>query len=143
MRQGAAVLAAVALAMTATATTGCGGGDGGGDGDRARYVATVNAAQKDFRLRFDRLSNGITATSTPAQGRRMLDRFQIALDGAIRRLRVARPPAGVQALHRQLIAALAAYGRPIDRARRAFGSRGERSRRRASCARPSPSRARA
>jgi hypothetical protein len=121
MARSAAVLAAIALATATTTAAGCGGGGGRSDAG-ARYADTVNAAQKEFRLQIRRLSSGIAATSTPAQGRRTLDRFQIAVDGAIRRLRAVRPPAGVQALHRELIAAIAAYGRPIAGARRSFAS---------------------
>jgi hypothetical protein len=115
-----AVVAALVLVATAA---GCGGRPRGDDGG---YVQAVNAAQKDFRDRFDRLSDGITATSTPAQDRRTLAGFQDAVDRVVARLRASRPPARVAGLHRSLVRQIAGYAGPIEVARRAFASRDPR-----------------
>jgi hypothetical protein len=121
MRRSLAVLVAGATAVLSAA--GCGGGEG--SAARARtdsYVAQVNAAQGEFTRRFDALSQRIGVTITPAQGRRTLRAFEVAVDGTVARLRRVNPPPAVSTLHRRLVAEIAGYGDHIATARAAFGS---------------------
>ena len=108
----------IALAAAAIAVGGC------GSDVKARndYVAAVNKAQNGFAASFDRLSSRITATSTPAQDQRTLDGFRQAVDRAVTQLRAIQVPDRVKGLHAQLINEIAAYGREIDKAKRAFRS---------------------
>jgi hypothetical protein len=108
----------IVLAAAAVAVSGC------GSDVKARndYVDAVNKAQDGFAASFDRLSSQITATSTPAQDQRTLEGFRQAVDRAVTRLRAIQVPDRVKGLHAQLIGEIAAYGREIDRAKRAFRS---------------------
>jgi hypothetical protein len=122
-----ASVAALALfvVLAGLAVAGCGRGAGSAEAD-ARYAEAVNAAQADFRRRFDALSRGAGATSTPGQDRRMLTRFSDAVGVALGRLSAARPPARVAALHRRLVEQVASYQREIDAAREALATRDAR-----------------
>src|SRR4051794_7038374 len=121
MRRSLAAL--VAAAAAALSAAGCGGGDGSAARARAdRYVTQVNAAQGEFTRRFGALSRRIGTTITPAQGRRRLRAFEVAVDGTVARLRRVEPPPHVGTLHRRLIAEIAGYGDQIATARRAFRS---------------------
>lgn len=105
----------VALALVAP-LAGCGGDD---VATNNAYVAKVNAAQDRFLHSAEQVQAAIsTATSTPAQDRRALDRFAGAVRRAVADLRAIEPPAAVRALHARLIAALSSYA-PVIAARRA------------------------
>jgi sigma54-dependent transcription regulator len=107
------VLIVVALALVAS---GC-----GADTKAANdYVDAVNKAQTDFATKFDELSAKITSTSTAAQDRETLDGFKQAIDKVVHDFRAVKAPDKVKALHGQLIAELAAYGKEIDKAKLAF-----------------------
>jgi hypothetical protein len=113
------VVAALLVVTVAVGATAC--------GDKAAkeanaYVASVNSAQSAFAARLDRLSRNFTATSTPEQDQRTLGSFKAAVDQAVMRLRAIDPPDRVSALHRRLVATIAAYGDDISRAQRGFGS---------------------
>jgi archaellum component FlaG (FlaF/FlaG flagellin family) len=107
------VLIVVALAFAAS---GC-----GTDTKAANdYVDAVNRAQTNFASRFDQLSSQITSTSTPAKDRATLDGFKQAIDKIVNDFRAVKAPDKVKALHGQLIAELASYGKEIDKAKLAF-----------------------
>lgn len=102
------------LVLAAAVLAGCGGGDVAGNN---AYVAKVNAAQDRFARSVQRIQRELdTPTSTPAQDRRALDAFGVAVRRAVDDLRMAAPPATVRALHARLVAALASYG-PVIAAR--------------------------
>jgi hypothetical protein len=108
----------VALVVAAIVVSGC----GSDVKERNDYVDAVNKAQNGFAASFDRLSKRITSTSTPAQDRRTLDGFKQAVDRAVTQLRAIPVPDSVKGLHAQLVNEIAAYGREIDKAKRAFAS---------------------
>ena len=106
-------LIVVALALVAS---GC-----GSDTKAANaYVDAVNRAQSDFATRFDQLSGQITSTSTAAQDRQTLDGFRQAIDKVVADFRAVKAPDKVKRLHGRLISEISAYGREIDKAKRAF-----------------------
>jgi hypothetical protein len=109
---------AMALIALALVTVGCGGGTKASN----TYVDAVNKVQNTFATTFDKLSNKITSTSTPAQDQRTLDGFAQAVDQAVGDLSAIDVPDKVKPLHRQLVNEISAYGREIDRAKTAFGS---------------------
>ena len=113
------LLAACALGLTACGGSGGGGGDDGG----ARYVERVNKAQRDFAARVDRLSEGITATSSAARDRRTLQSFEQAVDEVGGDLRAIRPPGQVKGLHARLITAVDGYVAEVQRAADAMSSK--------------------
>lgn len=86
------------------------------------YVDAVNKAQNDFAVTFDRLNKSITSTSTPAQDRDTLGRFQSAVEDVTRELRAVNPPEAVAGLHRKLIEEIGGYGEEVAKARKAFAS---------------------
>jgi len=108
------VLAVLAAVAAPVALAGC----GGRDEDADRYVGQVNRAQETFADRFATIQRRLTATSTPQEDRRALRDFRTATDTIVSELRAIRPPERVKDLHGRLIAAVAAYGTEIDRARR-------------------------
>jgi hypothetical protein len=89
---------------------------------RNAYADAVNAAQSDFAQSFKTLSERITSTTTPGQGRRTLQGFEDAVDDVVADLRAIPAPADVQPLHRRLITEISDYGREIRRAKRAFAT---------------------
>ena len=113
------VLAALLVIALAVAVAGC--GDKGAKQSNA-YVDSVNSAQGAFADQLDRLSRNFTAASTPEQDQRTLGSFKAAVDQAVQRLKAIKPPDRVRALHRQLVATIAAYGDDIAKAQRGFGS---------------------
>jgi hypothetical protein len=108
----------IALAVAAIAVSGC------GSDVKARndYVDAVNKAQNGFATSFARLSRRITSTSTPAQDQRTLNGFKRAVDRAVTQLRAIEVPESVKGQHAQLVNEIAAYGREIDKAKKAFRS---------------------
>jgi predicted small secreted protein len=119
MRPGSRLLCLL-LAACALGLAACGGsGDDGG----ARYVERVNKAQQEFAARVDRLSEGITATSSAANDRRTLRSFEEAVDEVGGDLRAIRPPGQVKGLHARLITAVDGYGADVQRAADALTSK--------------------
>jgi hypothetical protein len=86
------------------------------------YVDAVNKAQNDFAATFDKLSSRITSTSTPRQDQKTLDGFREAVDKVVGDLRAIQVPDKVKVEHQQLVSEISAYGREIDKAKRAFAS---------------------
>jgi predicted small secreted protein len=119
MRPGSRLLC-VLLAACALGLAACGGSseDGG-----ARYVERVNKAQQDFAARVDKLSEGITATSSAARDRQTLRSFEQAVDQVGGDLRAIRPPGQVKGLHARLITAVDGYGADVQRAADALTSK--------------------
>lgn len=109
---------AVALAVTA-----CGKDDAK---QRNAYAAAVNQAQSNFAQSFRTLSNRITSTTTPNEGRRTLQGFEDAVAVVVRDLRAIQPPADVKPLHTRLIEEMTRYGREIRKAKAAFASHAPR-----------------
>jgi hypothetical protein len=109
---------ALLLISFALIAAGCGGDTKASNA----YVDAVNKAQNAFATSFDKLSNRITATSTPEQDQRTLDGFKQAVDKAVGDLRAIEVPDKVLPLHRRLVSEIGAYGREIDRAKTAFSS---------------------
>jgi len=110
--------ALVATLVLALALVGCGNDVGKSN----TYVDAVNKAQNDFAVTFDRLNGSITSTSTPAQDRKTLGRFQAAVADVTKRLSAVEPPAAVATLHKQLIREISGYGDEVAKARKAFAS---------------------
>ncbi len=111
-------LALVAALILALVAAGC-----GNDVEKSNaYVDAVNKAQNDFAVTFDRLNGSITSTSTPAQDRKTLGRFQSAVADVTKRLRAVEPPEAVASLHKQLIQEIGGYGEEVAKARKAFAS---------------------
>jgi hypothetical protein len=107
-------IAAPAVAAIVVAAAGCGGGSGGGDA--GTYVKRVNKAQQDFAARVDRLSKGITSTSTAARDRQTLRSFEDAVDRVGGDLRAITPPGKVRGLHERLVHAVDGYGDDVAEA---------------------------
>ena len=103
----------LALALLASAVAGCGGG--GGVKEANTYVDEVNKAQTRFAGTIDTLSTRITSTSTPADDRATLGRFEAAVERVVADLRAVHPPAQVRAQHAQLVAALEGYGTEVTK----------------------------
>jgi hypothetical protein len=106
MRRG--VLAVVVAVVVA----GCGSSD---TKKSNRYVDAVNAAQGRFTTTLDRLSGRISASTTPAQDRRTLRAFDVAVTRAVGTLKAIDPPERVGTLHRKLVGELDVYGREVRR----------------------------
>jgi len=111
-------LTLIATVLLALALGGCGNDVGKSN----TYVDAVNKAQNDFAVTFDRLNGSITSTSTPAQDRKTLGRFQAAVADVTGRLSAVEPPAAVATLHKQLIREISGYGKEVEKARKAFAS---------------------
>jgi hypothetical protein len=107
------------LAAAALGVTAC-----GKDATKQRnaYAAAVNQAQSNFAQSFHSLSQRITSTTTPNQGRRTLQGFQNAVDDVVHELRAIDPPSDVRPLHGRLIQEMTGYGREIRKAKRAFAT---------------------
>jgi len=110
-----ALLAALVLAVVLPAC--------GDDVEKSNaYVDAVNKAQNDFAVTFDRLNRSITSTSTPAQDRQTLGRFQEAVATVTEELNAVAPPEAVATLHTKLIREIGGYGVEVGKAREAFAS---------------------
>jgi hypothetical protein len=103
----------LALALVAGVVAGCGGG--GGVKEANAYVDEVNRAQTRFAGTIDSLATRITSTSTPADDRITLGRFEAAVDNVVADLRAVHPPEQVRGQHAQLIAALEGYGTEVKK----------------------------
>jgi len=104
------------VVLVALVVSGC-----GADNKAANdYVDSVNRAQTGFAAKFDRLSSQITSTSTAAQDRQTLDGFRQAIVKVVADFRAVKAPDKVKRLHGRLISEISAYGREIDKAKRAF-----------------------
>lgn len=99
----------LALALLAA---GC-AGDEASNG----YVAALNQTQERFARELTRLSDGVTATSTPAQDRRTLSGYEDAVDRAVSDLRRMDPPDDVASLHGSLIRQVGGYRTAVQRFR--------------------------
>jgi hypothetical protein len=109
---------AALLAVALLAASGC-----GDDTKTANdYVAATNDVVTTFESTFSTLQGDFTATSTPQQDVRTLDRFGTAVQAAVRDLRTIRPPTKVSALHARLVTAVAAYASIIKQAKKGFVS---------------------
>jgi hypothetical protein len=98
----------VAAAALAAGLAGC------GEDDRSiAYLERVDGAQRAFAERVQRLSAGVTPTSSAQQDRRTLARFEQALDDVIAELRAIAPPGEVRGLHARLVGALSGYEREV------------------------------
>lgn len=111
--------AAIVLALlVALLAAGC-----GNDTEKKNdYVNAVNAAQTRFQQTFDRLQSEITATSTPAQDRKTLGRFKVAVDRVIADFKAIKPPSEVADLHRRLVVAVGDYRPAIADATQGYKS---------------------
>jgi hypothetical protein len=105
------------LAALALAAAGCSSSE-----QANGYVNDVNRAQKSFADRISELTAGVSATSTPEQDRRVLDRYGQAVDEVVGRLRGLQPPDGVAGLHDELIGEIGRYGTTVGRFRRRLTS---------------------
>ena len=111
------------LVACALVWASCGGSaDGDGEGG-AKYVDRVNQAQQNFAARVDKLSEGITATSSPERDRRTLRSFEEAVDEVGGDLRAIQPPGQVRGLHARLVDAVDGYGSDVQTAADALRSR--------------------
>jgi len=119
-----AVRALAIAVLGAAVLAGCGGDD---TPAKQEYARAVNVVQDRFQRSSARVQAAVdTATSTPAQQRRALDRLRTAVDRAVAQLKAIEPPDDVEALHDRLVAALTAYGPVIATRRAASGTRNPR-----------------
>lgn len=110
----------VLLALCVGAFAGCGGSD---KVDQANsYVDSVNRAQNRFASTIDSLTRQITTTSTPAQDKATLARFQAAVDRVVGDLRAVDPPSEVRDLHGNLITAMQDFGKQVQEVSEALSS---------------------
>jgi hypothetical protein len=101
----------------ALAAAGCGGDD---TKEANAYVAATDQAVTTFEGTFKSLQSDFTATSTPEQDVKTLDRFGAAVQTTVQSLRAIRPPTEVSALHQRLVAAVESYQAVIEKARTGF-----------------------
>jgi hypothetical protein len=99
---------------------GCGGG--GGVKEANSYVDAVNKAQTRFASTVDSLSAQITSTSTPAEDRATLGKFQGAVEQVVGDLRAVDPPDKVRDLHARLITAMKDFGEQVREVSSALSS---------------------
>ncbi len=111
--------ACLAALVAVLGIAGCGGDDVKASN---AYVDAVNTAQNDFARTFDTLQTQITAQSSATQDRKTLQQFGDAIDGVVGDLQAVETPEKVTSLHKQLIDAIAGYGKTIEEARKAFAS---------------------
>ena len=121
MRLGSLSVCAALIACV-LAVAACGGGSSSDDGGAA-YVQRVNKAQQDFAARVDKLSEGITSTSSAERDRQTLRSFQEAVDQVGGDLRAITPPKKVRGLHDRLVRAVDGYGDDVTTATKALESR--------------------
>jgi hypothetical protein len=119
VRRTVAAVSAVAL----LALSGCGGGGDAQTSTGASYVKQVNRAQQAFATQVERLSSGITPSSSDATDKKTLGSFVDAVDGVATELRGITPPAKVRDLHAKLVRSVDAYGDQVRVAVTALGSR--------------------
>lgn len=91
------------------------------------YVAATNQAVTSFESHFARLQTAFTATSTPKQDAKTLDRFSQSVSAVIAALKRIEPPSSVSVLHARLVAAVAGYEPVIARAKTSFRTADARS----------------
>jgi hypothetical protein len=116
-------LAAVVVVALGAALAGCGPGDAD---VRNAYVGSASRAVAGFEDAFGNLQSDVRATSTPAQDRRTLDRFETATDRLVTALGEIKAPGAVRSLHSRLIAEVRSYRTLIDRARPGFAAKDPR-----------------
>jgi hypothetical protein len=98
--------AAIVLALLLASVAGCGSTDHSG----RDYVQAINRAQTGLVKRFTTLQAKVTPTSSAAQDRQTLLAYEAAVRKTVTDLRAVQPPSGLDALHRQFIAEVGAYG---------------------------------
>jgi len=84
------------------------------------YVRSVNAAQSEFASNVTTVSSAITAKSSAKQDRATLRRFEAAIKNVVGDLEKIEVPKAVTAEHRQLVAAMNAFGTDIASANAAL-----------------------
>ena len=115
------VIPVLLLVLAVVGVSACGGQDAAKE--RNTYADEVNKAQNDFAQSFASLSRKISSTTTPARGRRTLQRLR-----GRRRHRRHRPAPDRRAspiwrrCTSQLIAEIAGYGKAIHKAKVEFAT---------------------
>jgi uncharacterized lipoprotein YmbA len=99
------------LVLAAAALAAC----GGDNAEKNRYIRDLEAAQITYKTNAERIEANATATSTPAQDRRTLDRFAAAIGQTIAALRRIDVPPEVAAEHRAFVAVFVTWQRDITR----------------------------
>jgi len=87
------------LLVAATAQAGC----GSDNAEKNAYIRELTAAQMRYQASAQRIEADATATSTPSQDRRTLDRFSAAITDTIAALRAIDPPPEVAAEHKAFV----------------------------------------
>jgi len=87
------------LLIAAAALAAC----GDDNTEKNRYVRELTAAQERYQAEATKIDTNATATSTPTQDRRTLDRFADAIADAIAALRRIDAPPKLAAEHRRFI----------------------------------------
>ncbi len=116
-----ALLPVLLTVATALGVAAC--GDDEVAKERNTYADQVNRAQNAFADSFKSLSQRITRTTTPGQGKRTLQGFENAVETVVTDLRRIDAPSDLQPLHQRLITEIAGYGQAIHRAKVAFATR--------------------
>jgi hypothetical protein len=99
------------LLIVAAALAAC-----GGDNDRTnRYIRELTAAQTTYQTSAKRIEAGATATSTPLEDRRTLDRFAAAIADTVAALRRIDVPPEVVAEHRRFVGVFVTWHADIAR----------------------------
>jgi uncharacterized lipoprotein YmbA len=87
------------LLIAVAAMAGC----GGDNTEKNGYIRELTAAQARYQATARRIESGATATSTPREDRRTLDRFSAAIADTIAALRAIDPPPEVTAEHKAFV----------------------------------------
>lgn len=123
-RRGSAgrLVALAVAALLGVVLAGC-GGQAQQVRDALSYTSKVNRVQAGFERDLGDLRRAADRAEVPEDVERAVARLSRSVDGVQADLRRIDPPSTVTALHRDLIAAFGRWTAPLDRFRRALGSR--------------------
>ena len=99
------------LLIAVAALSACGGNDKETD----RYIRELTAAQTTYKTNAERIEADATATSSPREDRRTLDRFAQAVADTVAALRRIDVPPEVAAEHRRFVAVYVTWHADIAR----------------------------
>jgi len=118
MPTAARVASILTMVLATLAVAACGGADE--TEQKNAYVRQVNAVQSEFASNVTTVSSAITAKSSAKEDRASLRRFEAAIKDVVGDLEKIDVPEGVMSEHRQLVAAMNAFGTGIASANAAL-----------------------
>jgi uncharacterized lipoprotein YmbA len=104
------------LLVAALALAAC----GSNSKENNAYIRELTAAQTRYQTQAKRIEAGATATSTPREDRRTLDRFSSAIADTITALRAIVPPKVVAAEHKAFVDVFVTWHDDVQRFTRAI-----------------------